>query len=57
MYILKLRFLFTSMMVIMCMGFSADVYAPKPFKTIMTNPLGKEWTPNSVSTIENRCCG
>ena len=42
------------MMVIMCMGFSADVYAPKPFKTIMTNPLGKEWTPNSVSTIENR---
>ena len=36
------------------MGFASDVYAPKPFKTIMTNPLGKEWTPSPLSTIENR---
>ncbi len=38
----------------MCLGNATDIYAPKPFKTIMNNATGKEWTPNSISEIENR---
>ena len=41
-------------MALMCAGYAADVHAPKPFKTIMSDVTGKEWTPSSVSGIENR---
>ena len=26
--------------------FASNVHAPKPFKTIMTENIGKEWTPS-----------
>ena len=38
----------------MCLGYATDVYAPKPFKTIMTDVTGKQWTPSLINTIQNR---
>ena len=54
MNILKLRLLAINMIVMICLGYAADIYAPNPFKTIMTNPTEKVWIPSSVNTIENR---
>ena len=54
MNILKIRLLAINMMVMICLGYTADIYAPNPFKTIMTNPTEKVWIPSSVNTIENR---
>ena len=54
MNILKLRIISIIMMALMCAGYAADVHAPKPFKTIMSDATGKDWTPSSVSGIENR---
>ena len=54
MKILKFRLLFINMMVMMCLGYATDVYAPKPFKTIMTDVTGKQWTPSLINTIQNR---
>ena len=54
MNILRIRMLFINMMVMICLGYATDIHAPNPFKTIMTNPTEKVWTPSSVNTIENR---
>mgnify|MGYP001158368358 FL=1 len=54
MEILKLRLLFINLMVMICLGYATDVYAPKPLKTIMTEVTGKQWTPSLINTIENR---
>ena len=54
MNILRIRILFINMMVMICLGYATDIHAPNPFKTIMTNPTEKVWTPSSVNTIENR---
>ena len=54
MNLLKLRIVSIIMMALMCSGYAADVHAPKPFKTIMSDATAKEWTPSSVSGIENR---
>ena len=54
MSILKSRMISGVFLVGLCIIFAADVHAPKPFKTIMADALGKEWTPSSVSSIENR---
>ena len=51
---LRLRMWFINMMVMICLGYATDIHAPNPFKTIMTNPTEKVWTPSSVNTIENR---
>ena len=53
MEILKLRLLFINLMVMICLGYATDVYAPKPLKTIMTEVIGKQWTPSLINTIEN----
>ena len=54
MIILKFRMISGLFLTGLCVIFAADVHAPKPFKTIMTDALGKEWTPSSISSIENR---
>mgnify|MGYP006265335079 FL=1 len=54
MSILKLRMISGLILAGICLIFAADVYAPKPFKTIMNDAISKEWTPSSVSSIENR---
>ena len=54
MNILKFRLLFIIIMIMMCLGYSTDIYAPKPFKTIMTEVTGRQWTPSLINTIENR---
>ena len=51
---LRLRMWLINMMVMICLGYATDIHAPNPFKTIMTNPTEKVWTPSSVNTIENR---
>jgi len=38
----------------LCVSLAADVYAPKPFQTILEDATGKEWTPSSISAVENR---
>ena len=54
MSILKSRKISDLFLAGLCIMFAADVHAPKTFKTIMTDALEKEWTPSSVSSIENR---
>ena len=54
MKILKLRLLFTNTVLMFSLGHAADIHAPKPFKAIMTEATGKQWTPTLINTIENR---
>ena len=51
---LKLTMKQIIIMALFCISYAADVHAPKPFKAIMDDATGKEWTPNTVSAIENR---
>ena len=37
-----------------CFCFAADVYAPKPFKMVLEDATNKNWTPSSISAVENR---
>ena len=34
--------------------FGADIYAPKPLNMVLGDATGKQWTPTSVSAVENR---
>ena len=54
MNISKIRIVFIILSIAISVGYAADVHAPKPFKTIMADATGKNWTPSSVSSIENR---
>ena len=35
-------------------AFAADVYAPKPLSLVFEDAIGSQWTPSSISTVENR---
>ena len=54
MNISKIRIVFIILSIAISVGYSADVHAPKPFKAIMADATGKNWTPSSFSSIENR---
>ena len=54
MNMLKLTMKQIIIMALFCISYAADVHAPKPFKEIMNDATGKEWTPSTVSAIENR---
>ena len=34
--------------------FGADIYTPKSFSSIMSDATNKQWTPVSVTAVENR---
>ena len=54
MNMLKLTMKQIIIMALFCISYAADVHAPKPFKEIMNDATGKEWTPSTVNAIENR---
>ena len=35
-------------------AFAADVYAPKPLSLVFEDAIGSQWTPSTISTVENR---
>jgi len=34
--------------------FGADIYVPKSFNSIMSDATNRQWTPVSVTAVENR---
>tara|TARA_S200000501_G_C20842938_1_gene752445 strand:- start:173 stop:2398 length:2226 start_codon:yes stop_codon:yes gene_type:complete len=54
MSISKLKVIIIQIIVASSISFAADVHAPKPFKTLMTDATDKNWIPNPINLIENR---
>ena len=50
-HIIKVSLILTC---IIRISFAADVYVPKPFKMVLEDATNKNWTPSSISTVENR---
>ena len=51
---LKIKLVIINFFGVVIFLFASNVHAPKPFKTIMTENIGREWTPSLINTIENR---